>query len=59
MRPGAIVSTLIRVLSEPPIERGTKCKVVAITEDRQKLFIEGPRGQVVSIKRGDVFAAKQ
>lgn len=59
MKTGSVVSALVRVLSEPPIERGDRCKVVGITEDRQKLFVEGPRGQVVSIKRGDVFLVKE
>lgn len=59
MRVGDKVTVLVKVLSEPPIDKGTRCMVVGITEDRQKVFVEGPSRQVVSVKRGDVSCAKR
>ncbi len=59
MKIGSMVTTLARVLSEPPIERGNRCKVIAMSSDNQKVFLEGPAGQVVQLPRGDVYLAKK
>lgn len=51
---GDRVSTLVRVLTDPPLPRGTVAKVIAVSSDRQKLYLDA-NGVVFTLSRGDVF----
>lgn len=59
MKVGAYVSTLVTVFSDPPVEKNARCKVLGMSGDKQKVFLQGPRGQVVSLPRGDVFTPRK
>lgn len=59
MKVGDPVTTRVRVFSEPEVARGAKCKVVAVTADRKKIYLDGPDGQLFSLPRGDVLLARR
>jgi len=58
MKTGSTVTLMVRLFTEPPIHRGTRCKVLGMSGDNQTVFIEGPSGQVARVNRGDVFVQK-
>ena len=55
MRTGDVVTVLVHVFTEPPIERYDRCKVLGTSGDFQSVFIEGPRKQVARVDRRDVL----
>lgn len=52
---GKMVQTRVRVLTDPEMPRGTRCKVIGFARGRGRVIVQGPEQQIAFLVLADVM----